>query len=354
MAMLRVLPRAAWRLAPQFALARTRKSFPVPIEAESPELELDRDLFAAVAELTGANRFDEVLDRLGDELADRDSTPMGIRHSELTFSALYAGLYARPNDPAAAAIAVQPFRVWYDRRGENPEVASLVARALHILTEIELDAEPAGKSRRARRTQVAENLTEARDVLDYAAPHGEHLEIWHRSRFRGALLDCDDPEERRERFERFVIFDPGNAVSYFERAGQLLPRWHGSYEEIDAFARESALRTHHRWGSALYTLIYISLAGRLRLDRMDADWAEILDGFEHALSFLPAVPFLNDFLRLAAHFGRDELARDLFSELPELRLDRWDDADEPIEVFAWAHGRARWPYAQGSERAPIE
>lgn len=347
-----VLPKSAWKLTPRYAVSRGRKRFRRPVVRESPEGEQDRTLFGEAAELAAAARHDDLLGRIRTEMASRETTPMGIRHSELTFSALYSGLYAHDKNPAAAAKAVAPFVAWYDQRGADADVAALVARAHQIVAEILQGDQPSGAPTRARRNAVTESLVAAEEIMDHAAPAGQGRELWHRARFRGALLATDDPDERSDRFERFLAFDPGNAVTYFERAGQLLPRWQGGYEQIEAFAQQSAARTRHLWGGALYTMIHMALAGRVAMDRTEADWNMILAGFEDALDFLPPVPVINDFLRLVARFGRADLARKLFSKLPELRLDRWDDADEPFEVYVWAHGRGRWPYAPRSRRAP--
>ena len=97
------------------------------------------------------------------------------------------------------------------------------------------------------------------------------------------LLDRDGAAALTERFEGYLAFDPANVETYLERTHQLLPRWHGSYAELEHFARQSADRTQDQWGLALYMMIYCVIADTEPLDQTHMDWPLILDGFDDAI-----------------------------------------------------------------------
>ena len=344
------VPRAAWRLAPKIAASMTRRRFRAPVIKNSPEREDEQALQQEAAQSAAQGQFDTILDHVRRQLASRQTAPTGLRHSEATFAGLYAGLFDLESDPKAADKAAQQYRDWFSRDGQDPDIAALCARALQILTQFHHGGGTASRSMMARARSISNHLADAADIMESAAERGKTREIWHRTRFRGAALECDDPGEIADRFERFLRFDPGNMVTYFERTIQLLPRWHGDYEQVEAFAQDATHRTGEKWGAALYMMIYGVVSASEPMDKVHAQWDWILDGFEDALEVFPPHLVLNDFIRLAARMKRQDLVRQLFDKLPELRLDRWDDVREPFEVHAWANDRAQWPYGADSAR----
>lgn len=339
-----LVPRMMWRIAPRLSLGMTRRRFAAPIVGRSPERDDEHALHAEVEALAEDRRFDEILDILRAQMSSRATTLMGVRHSEVTLPALYSGIYRNEDDPSAADAAAAPFREWFAARGKDADVAAVVARAIQILAHIHRGQGWADETSDAQWQALATFMAEAREMLDSVRAKGMERELWHRARFRGALNECEDAEDVTERFERFLSFDRGNIETYLERTHQLLPRWFGGYEEIEAFARQSVERTRKMWGRSIYMMIHWQVSETEPLTETAADWQMLLQSFDEALDRFPPIPVINRFIALAARLGRDGIVRDLFAELPELRLDYWEDPDEPFEVLAWAHGRAPWPY----------
>ena len=339
-----LLPRVLWRVAPRLALGMARRQVRTPVVETSPERDTEARLQAQTIDLAASGQFDRVLETLRGQLSSRATTVTGLRHSEVTLPALYAGLYQHDNDPEAADAAVEPFRKWYAERGADPDVAALVGRAIQILAGFRRGPQPEEETSDEQWRGMVGCLVEAGDILDGARPGGEKRELWHRARFRGAILECENPADAQERFERFLAFDPDNIETYLERTYQLLPRWFGSYDDIEQFARQSVDRTSGAWGKSLYMMIYGQVGETEPLPRTFMDWDLILAAFDDALGRFPPVQTINRFLPLAARFGQREIVRQLFDELPELRLDCWQNEDEPFEVHAWAFGRGPWPY----------
>lgn len=344
------LPRSAWALAPRLSVALSRRSFPVPVIALSPECEEDRSLQDQANQMARAGQFDQILESIRRQTASRASTPTGFRHSESTFSGLYRDIFEQESDLANAERAAEPMFDWYAANHRDPDVAALVARALQILAQIDQDLADAKTRAGTPSTPIADHLNEAREIQDSVRPAGKSREIWHRTMFRAGPAECPDPDECAERFERFLAFDPGNMTTYLERAIQLLPLRGGDYDTLEFFAQDATQRTDERWGAALYAMIYMMVSDQAAISRTAANWSWILDGFEDMLELFAPIPIINDFIRLAARAERKTLVRSLFEELPELRLDRWDDESEAFEAFAWANDKAPWPYGPGQKR----
>ncbi len=335
-----ILPRAMWRLAPKMALSRSRRRLKTPIVDFSPEFDAETQIREVAAALTGDHKFDAVLEILQGQLSSRATTETGLRCSEATLLGLYSEI-AAAEDREAVRAAIEPFHEWLENRGDHADVSALVARALQVAAD-GASAEVADPDARA---EMNNRLGAARDILDASRKNGMERELWHRARFRSAVYENESADEKRERFERYVAFDRGNIQSYLDRVQQILPRWGGTFDEIETFARQSVERTQKMWGSAVYLQIYHTVSLSEDLLETTLDWDRILIAFEESLDLFAPVVTINGFLALAARLEKREIVQALFAELPELRMDLWEDEDEPFEVFAWANGKGPWPYA---------
>ncbi|MEM6373776.1 MAG: hypothetical protein AAF727_13485 [Pseudomonadota bacterium] len=63
----------------------------------------------------------------------------------------------------------------------------------------------------------------------------------------------DHPRRIARRFETWVDLDPRNARAYRAFGAQMLPRWNGTYDQLELEARRTAGRTHDVWGAGGYT-----------------------------------------------------------------------------------------------------
>lgn len=337
-----LMPKAMWRLAPKMALARARKTFTAPVAETSPEFDAETQIRDASSELAAQSRFDAVLEMLHDQLSGRTTTSTGLRCSEATLLGLYSRLAVQTDADVIDEMLV-PFQAWGEERGSHADVAALIARAMQIAAEAKFD-NPFGPD---TRTAMNEALAGSRQMLDTCRKNGMNRELWHRARFRAAIHECDDAGERQERFEAYAAFDRGNIQSYLDRVQQLLPHWGGTMDEIEEFARQSVDRTQKMWKSTVYLQIYHSVSLSEDLLETAVDWNRLLQAFDDSLDLFPAVVTINAFIALAARLNKPDVVRSLFSELPELRMDLWEDEEEPFEVQAWAEGKAPWPYAGG-------
>lgn len=85
-------------------------------------------------------------------------------------------------------------------------------------------------------------------------------------------------------FENWTDLDPMNARAYRAYGMQMLPRWNGSYDQLELAARRAAARTHDIWGAGAYTWVNFDAIScdPEACARIDLDF--LLEGLDDILS----------------------------------------------------------------------
>ena len=85
------------------------------------------------------------------------------------------------------------------------------------------------------------------------------------------------------RFEMWIDLDPRNPSAYRTFGAAMLPRWHGSYDQLELEARRAAGRTHDIWGAGAYTwIMFDAISGdATACARLDLEF--FLDGLRDIL-----------------------------------------------------------------------
>ncbi len=339
-----ILKTARWLMPRAAGIVRARRELIMPVLSQSPEHEMGKEADEAAEKMFAARDFDGLLVTLRRQIAGRLTDPMGIRLFECTLRGVFAELFRVELNTDASEQALAPFSEWYAQADPDPDVAALLARALQIVGH----SHQSGSNWRSRQTggvRMEECYSLANAILEKHRAAGQDSLLWRRSWFRSGLTDTNSPRELRDRFEQYLACDPLNVMAYRERAYHLLPRWHGSYGEIEAFARESAERTESRYGDALYAQVYIAIMDHENLPRdSDAEWDRIERGTRDCMRIWPGPIYANHLADLAMRFDKRALTRHVFeNEIEQLRLDCWRDTERPFEVYAWACGYGPQP-----------
>lgn len=107
--------------------------------------------------------------------------------------------------------------------------------------------------------------------------------------------------------------------TYFQAANRKLPKWGGSAEEVEAFAREAIRHTHATEGAGLYARIYWSASGSEFRDDLfklsHVDWAEMKRGIDDVLAKYPDDWNLNHFAKFACLAGDYPMAAQLIDRI---------------------------------------
>ncbi len=93
---------------------------------------------------------------------------------------------------------------------------------------------------------------------------------------RCALLAADTRPDLRvaDDYEDLIDLDPNNAHRMRALGLKLLPRWFGSYDELELQARRTASRTTDLWGAGAYTWVYLDALTEddKAFDHLDAEY----------------------------------------------------------------------------------
>lgn len=85
------------------------------------------------------------------------------------------------------------------------------------------------------------------------------------------------------RFEAWIDLDPKNPRAYRAFGAQMLPRWNGSYEQLELAARRTAGRTHDVWGAGAYTWVMFDAIASDETACARVDLEFFLDGLRDIL-----------------------------------------------------------------------
>lgn len=156
-------------------------------------------------------------------------------------------------------------------------------------------------------------------------------EGWSRERFR-ELLD--------EAVARYPYYHE----IWYAAANFLMPRWYGSFREIEGLAQDAVNRTYSQDGGSLYALIYwhVSTAddGRALIAQPNPVWHGMSRGFEDMIERWPDQWLINSYARLACLARDREKAREAFALMKMPPVGKaWDGLTPTFEnCVAWLEG----------------
>jgi hypothetical protein len=184
----------------------------------------------------------------------------------------------------------------------------------------------------------------AKVVLQCADPATrEQHRIWASAKQAYMFIACgvnlERPGDLEAAFEAAVATDPLEVRLYDNRANQLLPRWFGSYEHIEVFARQSMSRTGDAYGTMLYARVYDSIADITPLDETLMDYDLLRTAFWDWFERFPGQALANRFAAHADRRGDVATLRTLFNGyISEIQPHVWFGERQPLAAWDAAFG----------------
>ena len=176
----------------------------------------------------------------------------------------------------------------------------------------------------------------AHEVFSTTVPRDDECPMWHRLYNQMAIADGSSREEMEARYSRALAFDPFDIYLPLGHAYQLLPRWHGSYQELEAFASMTAARTADVYGEAMYARIYAHVSEFDDLRDMAVDIKRLARGYGDWFRQTESQFAVNK-LAVACHLFDDHQTLNQIIEsgqLHELHLECWPSVEAAAAAFA--------------------
>lgn len=233
-----------------------------------------------------------------------------------------------------AQLKLKLFAQAYEDMGHAPAAGALYAKALLSLASLHTEADWTQRLSKEAAERRAQCEALAKDVFETTAVRAGDCALWHRTRFQVALSEGCETDELEERFSAALNCDAGEHGLYTERACQLLPRWHGSFAELETFARVYSALTEADFGGTLYARIYTVIARQEHLRDTDVDWDHLKASMQAWCDQTGSQYLLNVFASMADAFGDDRtLARLLAARITSYYPAAWLAAEQAADVF---------------------
>ncbi|WP_425045773.1 hypothetical protein [Primorskyibacter sp. S87] len=157
------------------------------------------------------------------------------------------------------------------------------------------------------------------------------------------LTSRSDPAHRiANDYERLIDLDPHNHRHMRAFGNHMLPRWFGSYQDLELEARRTAARTQDIWGNGAYTWVCFDA---IAMDedacaRIDVDF--FVDGLKDIAKRRPEQEMINLLAAYCAVALRNGLGMSQDADLPRMQIAEcadWLIRDHLTELhpMIWAH-----------------
>jgi hypothetical protein len=153
-------------------------------------------------------------------------------------------------------------------------------------------------------------------------------------------------QERMKLVEAAKDIDPEFYAAYEKMQFSLTPRWGGSAEEIEAFAREANEWAGPQQGTQMYALLASDMQRSLQKDFTEIkafNWELLSQGFDQLRAAFPESDYYLEVQSWFSHYYRDkDKARELFALIgDDYNIDVWGREEAFIRSRRWARSEGR-------------
>ncbi|WP_428928557.1 hypothetical protein [Marinibacterium sp. SX1] len=334
------------------------KCLEIAIREQSTDQEL-RDRYVARGRfLARQEQWELLTSEIADAEAARATTPSGMpradllalgARSDVVLAAEHALMDGRPSRDAPLRAGILELE---EVLKDNPTYpVALVVALAHIDlgwawrgTGWDATVPRANRSAFHHHFERAEEILQSHCALELDSPA--------LAAARCALLAGDDDPRGRiaDDYEDLIDLDPRNHRHMRALGIHLLPRWFGSYAQLELEARRTAARTRDIWGNAAYAWVQFDA---LAIDEeacagVDLDF--FIDGLHDIVAARPDQPMINMLTAYCSITLQQRLGFDSTADFTRTRISecaRWLIRDHLTEVhpMIWAHA------AEGADTA---
>ena len=294
------------------------------------------------AQIDELKSYHKELDLLADKYRKyEERTSSGVWKLSEFYSAFGPGIDARDTRQWDAYIANLEDWIQENPASPTPRIAlawTLVKRAwAHRTTLPAKHVKPEAWKAYEYYVSQAKNYLQQNKALTSQDPH------WYKVMATIAMAEGWSLEKYLELIAEGTTRYPYYYEVYFAGANYLLPRWHGSFEKLDAFANAAVEKTREKDKNGLYARIYWSVSGTIKKHRLFAEsavnWEKMRQGIFDVLEQYPDQWNINNFAYFSCLAKDRETTKKLAGMVTAPMRNVWE-ADEVYDACKnWAEGK---------------
>lgn len=324
-------------LGPLFALA----CLFVVMDARANEIEQRNAIAADVRALVESRDF-AALDALAVRYRNpAERTGSGVWKLESYYTGLADAITSRRPSDAFRKKQAAFVDDWITAR---PNSASARLAAAILLENHAWNIRGRGYARTVREQDWApfrDYIERARMYLEQHKSIADVDPHWYASMQRIANSQGWPAERFQQLFEEGTGKYPGYYALYFTATVYLLPKWNGSAQSIDDFARRAMRGTAAEEGAGMYTRIYwVAIDSQFRdgfPENSKVDWALMKKGIDDVIAKYPDDWNIQNFAYFSCLAGDKTKAAALLARMGEQPdMEVWDSMERFTQCHSWA------------------
>lgn len=273
-------------------------------------------------------------------LAELTSTQKRFARGEMPANAAYWAFRRLMPGPGMRAAEGERVQRWAKAMPDSMFVPFVQARVLYASAYGARGAGYAGTVSKEGWELFAMRLRDAEKVLNDAPAALKETVLWH-NLMLAIQLDLDK-ERAAEVFNQAVSKWPSYYDFYEVALSRMVPKWGGSYQQVDAFIRHWSTKQAAIEGESLYARLYSVMAMRNDVDPSETllDWNTMRASFDDLVKRYPNDAFYRNQFASFACFARDKqtYARAMsMMQRHEVDSESWLDGHSLDACNRWAN-----------------
>lgn len=277
---------------PCLDLARLERQLILPCNEETSEEKIRAKYQDLGQYLARQDRWHELARLITQADRGRSISPGGMGHADLLAYGARADVVQAAEDAVFDGATpdlsgIEAFEAILLEMPNDPAIALIVAHA-HMDIGWAWRGDVSDGAIKPRNLALFQaHFARAQEVLDDFC--GVALDSPSLAAARVALLAAAErPQDKvADDYEDLIDLDPGNPRAMRAMGNHLLPRWFGSYEQLELEARRTAARTLDSWGAGGYAWSYMDalVVDPAAIERLDVDF--FIEGLRDILERRP-------------------------------------------------------------------
>ena len=217
---------------------------------------------------------------------------------------------------------------WHASRPDCPYAAAAYAGALQTTGHSHRGTQWANKVKPEQWQAMLDYNNKAQAVFNATRNEFQNHWYWAKNYLHFSLTSNVEKQEIWRRFERCVTSNPYDYQIYDIMAYMMLPRWHGSFQDVEKVAARAVDVTKVHCAEMMYAVTLSSVFEFHYLKELTFDWERLKAGFSDWLRLFPSDYVKTQFACSAYVMEEYALTLTLLESLDTFYGEAWDADDD--------------------------